>query len=113
MAGVVQDLRFSARGVRRQPGFSATVVLTLGLTIGATTAMFSVVNGSLLRSLPFHESESLVFLQGAFDAPEGPQVRGASVPEATDWAAMARSFERVVPFDGASLTMTGLETPEK
>ena len=56
----IQDLRFSLRGVRKEPGFSTAVILTLALSIGAGTAIFSVVDGVLLRPLPFESPEDLV-----------------------------------------------------
>src|SRR5262245_10292394 len=57
---VWQDLRYATRMVRRQPTFSLTAILTLALGIGATTAMFSVVNGVLIKPLPYPNSENVV-----------------------------------------------------
>jgi predicted permease len=105
----VRELRHAARGLSRNATFTGVVIATLALGIGAVTAVFSVVNASLVRALPFPEDDRLVFLQGAYDAPEGPQVRGASPAEARDWESMSRSFAGVAAFDGASYTLTGNE----
>ena len=63
MEKLLQDLRFSLRSLVRQPAFALTVILTLALGIGATTAIFSVVNALLLKPLPFEESERIVSIQ--------------------------------------------------
>ena len=62
MRTVWRDLRYAIRTFAKAPGFTAIVVLTLALGIGANTAIFSVVNASLLRPLPFHNSGQLVDL---------------------------------------------------
>jgi hypothetical protein len=62
MDGVAQNLRFAFRQLRKAPGFTVTVVLTLALGIGATTAIFSLVEGVLLRPLPFKDADRLVLL---------------------------------------------------
>ena len=73
MHALAQDLRFAFRQLRKAPGFTLTVVLTLALGIGATTAIFSLVEGILLRPLPFSNPDRLVLLGdhlGSVQAPE-------------------------------------------
>jgi len=107
MASLTQDLRLTFRGLRKRPGFTTVVVGTLALGIGAVTAIFSVVNASLLAALPFDDADRLVFIQGAYDAPEGPAIRGASVPESRDWEQMSSSFAEMAPVSATSATLTG------
>src|SRR5271156_5239872 len=64
MQTLMQDLRFSLRQIRRSPGFMVTAVLTLALGVGANTAIFSLLDQALLRSLPVREPERLVVLSG-------------------------------------------------
>jgi predicted permease len=92
-----QDLGYAVRGARRTPGFSLVVLLTLALGIGATTAMFDVVRGVLLRPLPFPEPERVVRL---WPANRGAEVdRGeVSATELDDWTRELRSFTAVGAF---------------
>src|SRR5438874_4571695 len=99
-----QDIRFSLRMLRKSPGFTAVVVLTIALGIGATTAIFSVVDAALLHSLPYPRPEQLVSIED--DLPGvGAQDVGMSQPE---WQDLQRSgiFEYVSPtwFDENNLT---------
>src|SRR5579863_5356263 len=86
---LVQDVRYGLRQLRRNPGFTAVAVLTLALGIGATTAIFSVVNGVILRPLPFPNPSRLMILQESLPAiPE----RFDSYPNFRDWERRQRSF---------------------
>jgi putative ABC transport system permease protein len=75
---LLRDLRYALRGLARQPGFTAVAVLTLGLAIGANTAIFSVASGLLLRPLPLPDSARLVLLMRQFAA---GQTDSMSVPK--------------------------------
>jgi putative ABC transport system permease protein len=75
---LLRDLRYAARGLARQPGFTAVAVLTLGLAIGANTAIFSVASGLLLRPLPLPEPEQLVLMMRQFSEGETDSI---SVPK--------------------------------
>src|SRR5437773_3160129 len=101
---LIQDVRFSLRMLRKSPGFAAVVILTVALGIGATTAIFSVVDATLLRPLPYSQPEQLVSIQA--DLPGlGARDVGIAPPE---WKDLQESgiFEYVSPtwFDENNLT---------
>src|SRR5207302_1693513 len=80
---LLQDLRFSSRMLRKSPGFAVVVILTIALGIGATTAIFSVVDATLLHPLPYPEPQQLVYIQD--DLTElGARDVGLSQPELND-----------------------------
>jgi predicted permease len=101
---LIQDIRYAARMLRRSPGFTTIVVLTIALGIGATTAVFSVVDATLLEPLPYPHSEQLVSLRNDLPA-TGAQDIGLSQPELRDFQ-QSGIFEYVSPtwFDENNLT---------
>jgi predicted permease len=106
-----QDLRYAARMLRKSPGFAAIALLTIALGIGATTAIFSVVDATLLHPLPYPHPEQLVNVVD--DLPGvGAQDVGMSVPE---WRDFQRSgiFEYVTPAGGGDVNLTGSSQPRR
>jgi putative ABC transport system permease protein len=110
MATLLQDLRHGARMLAKQPGFTAAMLLTLMLGVGANSAVFSIVNAVLLRPLPYADPDRLVRLWSHFS--HLPQA-GASEPEFLDYRARARSFASLAAFVGADATLTGGDEPEQ
>lgn len=107
MSGWMNDLRFAARQFRRQPAHAAFVALTLAVGIGATTAVFTVVSGVLLRPLPYLESDRLVRVWGRFVPESGfdfPQFV-LSVPEYLDYRAHTQTMLGVAAFQAGSVTV--------
>jgi len=108
VATLIQDLRYGFRMRAKNPGFTAVTVLTLGLGIGANTAIFSVVNSVLLRPLAYRESRQLyliqvVWLQMAKFYPLIP----ANLPGFRIWQRDCHSFESLAIAEGASADLTG------
>ena len=106
-----QDLRYGVRMLRKSPGFAAIAILTIALGIGATTAIFSIVDATLLHSLPYPHPEQLVTIED--DLPGvGAQDVGISVPE---WQDLQRSgiFQNVSPLGGGSVNLTGSSQPAR
>ena len=107
----LQDVRYVLRVLRRNPGFTATTVLTLTLAISATTATFSVVDAVLLQPPPFAEPERLVTLWET-DPEDGNQPAEVASANFLDWREQATSFEHVAALDPWSVDLTGADTPE-
>jgi putative ABC transport system permease protein len=103
MSDLLHDVRLALRALRRQPGFAAAAMLTLALGIGATTAVFSVVYGILLRPLPFPESDRLVQVVSLDEDVEWT----ASPPDFVDWRAQATSFQALAAVNTGSFALTG------
>jgi putative ABC transport system permease protein len=103
---LTSDLRFAFRTLARARGFTLAVVLTLGLGIGANTAIFSVVRGVLLRPLPHKDGDRLVYLRHSIKGPGGENVN-FSVPEITDFRESAKSLAGIAEYSGMIYTLEG------
>jgi putative ABC transport system permease protein len=112
METVLQDVRFGLRMLIKNPGVTAVAVITMALGLGANTALFSVVNGVMLKSLPFKDPDRLVFvLETNVEFP--PPGISASTLNYRDWKEQSKSFEAMTarqPFTG---NLTSSERPEK
>jgi len=111
LADLWQDLRYGARMLTKQPGFTLIAVLTLSLGIGANTAIFSIVNAVLLRPFPYKEPERLVILR------ERVSVEGGfspSYPNFVDWRAQNTVFDAISAVrQNESFNLTGAGEPER
>jgi predicted permease len=107
----LRDLRYGARMLRKNPGFTLVAVLTLALGIGANTALFSVIDAVLLRPLPFHDPGRLVAIRSVDlrDATHGGEI---SYPAFLDWRSRSHSFEAMSVWNTNNLTYTGGDLPE-
>lgn len=105
-----KDVRFGLRMLRRSPGFAATAILSLALGIGATTAIFTVVDRLLLRQLPFPTADRLVRIQSLIvGARRGTGV--ASYPDFLDWRAQNQGFDGMAAFETKDFTLIGPREP--
>ncbi|HMC57133.1 MAG TPA: ABC transporter permease [Gemmatimonadaceae bacterium] len=109
MQTIRQDVRYALRTLRRYPAFAAVAVITLALGIGATTAIYSVVDAVLLRPLPWPESDRIVIAYGSRGSDHG----GLPYLDYLDWRAQNKSFEELGVIRGQSVNLTGSGTPER
>ncbi|HUG26004.1 ABC transporter permease [Piscinibacter sp.] len=106
-----QDVGYAFRMLRRTPAFTAAALLTLALGIGANSAIFSVVHGVLLESLPYRDADRLHHLQMLY--PDGTKYAGFSAPDYMSVRQDARVFEQIEAFDVAPQTLTGIGEPQE
>jgi putative ABC transport system permease protein len=108
---LAQDIRYAFRVMRRNPGFSVAAALTFALGIGASTAIFSVVHGVLLRPLPYADPDRLVVLWESQPA-RGNDRNVVSVPNFEAWRSRARSFDRIAAMVPLPATIAGGSSAE-
>jgi hypothetical protein len=107
---VWQDLRLAPRTLRRSPGFTVATVLTLTLAISANSAIFSIVDGVLLKALPFDRAGQLVEV---YSRDAQGQRQFVSQPDLDDWRTSAHQFTALASWVGQSVNLPGLEQPER
>ena len=109
-ANILRDTRYALRQLVRTPAFTIVAVLTLGVGIGATSAIFSVVNGVLLRPLPYPNPDALVRVHEVLQ-----KFGRFSVAPATflDWRQQNTTFERLAAMNSAGATLIGANGAER
>ncbi|HEU5153121.1 MAG TPA: ABC transporter permease, partial [Gemmatimonadales bacterium] len=110
---ILNDVRYAARSLRRAPGFTLAAVLTLALSIGATSAIFNVVNSVLLRPLPFADAGRLVFLQEADHPDAVDQAFPVSPGDFLDWRDRNRVFSEIGAIQTVGFNLAGEGSPER
>lgn len=100
-----QNLRYAGRFLRKNPGFTLVIVLTLALGIGANAAIFSVVYSALLRPLPYQNPKELVFLGESRDRTPTIEMSQTSYPDYLDWKHAAKSFQSLAGYGGDGFTL--------
>jgi len=109
---LAQDLRYAVRTLLRAPGFTLLAILTIAIGVGATTAIFSIVNVVLLKPLPFADPESLVLISQVDDQTRRG-LGSASPANFLDWRERARSFTGMAAFRDESYVLSSSDQPER
>ena len=108
MNELIQDLRYGLRSLAKSPGFTIVALATLAIGIGANTAIFSFVDGVLLKPLPYAEPERIVRV---LEKPPGGGRNGISTLNYLDWQNQNKVFEYMAAQTGGSVTLTGITEP--
>ncbi len=109
MTGLIQDIRYALRALRRAPGFAAVSIVTLALGIAATTIVYSIVDGILLRPLPIADPDRVMLAREALDGGD----MSFSVPNYLDFRARQTSFAQFAAWRGLTANLTGIAEPRR
>ncbi|MBZ5591429.1 MAG: ABC transporter permease [Acidobacteriia bacterium] len=112
MAGIWKDIRYAARVLRKSPGFTLVVALSLALGIGANTSVFSMVNAYFLRPMPVDQPDQLVAIYFTSPARWGRDIAGFSYPDLLDYRRADTGLTELMGSSGIPLSMTDGEKPE-
>jgi len=107
MHGLWEDLRYAARALKKQPGFTAVVVLTLGLGIAVNTTIFTIVNAVVVRPLPFENPDRIVRLNVRNVDNAQNRVSDLSYPDFQDWQTATRTFEQMAAVAERAVDISG------
>lgn len=112
MNGLIQNLRYAARQLRKAPGFTAVAVITLALGIGANTAVFSAIDAILLKPLPFPHGDELMLVRQYLPKEKSPSPYVAPI-RLEDWNRMNSTFQALTGYVAEDVSETSGELPEK
>src|SRR6267378_3885830 len=112
MDALLKDIRYGIRGLAKRPSFTFIAIVTLGIGIGANSAIFSAVNALLLKPLPFPELGRVVAIWDKMPS-RGVVHNEVAMANYLDWRAQNRSFEQLALYRWWSTNLTGVEPPER
>lgn len=112
LQNLLLDLRYAWRSLLHNPGYTVLAIVTLGLGIGANTAIFAVINGVLLRPLPYAQQGRIVHVVET-EQRTGTDDIGLSIPEYFDYQSQEHSFSEFAEYHSMSFTLLGTKTPER
>ncbi len=107
-----QDIKFGARRLLREPGFTSVVVIALALGIGVNTTVFTLVNAVLFRGLPFEQSDRVMYLSSNDPAKNRTDIR-VSYPDFRDWRAESKTFKGLAAFSQMGMVISDTNAPER
>ena len=106
MANWFNDLHHAIRQMKKAPGFTLVVMITLALGIGANTTVFSIVDAVMLRPLPYFQPQRLIEVQSSHE--NTAESSNVSYPDFFDWRSQNRTLDHLVSYHDTGLTLTGV-----